>query len=580
MFSCCRELGPLTGILEGAFVTSATVDKSRTAMKISLFLRRQIAPVDVGMIEDGIRAEFGLDSVSVTVLFPRTAGAGTGDSRSPEKKPSENPVIYGKETRGSSITPMETVTLELGKATVRGEVFDVQHKEIAKRNAWVMTFDMTDYTGSVHVSKFLTDKNAGEIVGKIKKGMFLTVSGNLAINRFDGELTLEPVSIVRAEREKRQDSAETKRVELHLHTKMSAMDAVTDTAEVIRRAIDWGHPAIAVTDHGVAQSFPDAMKAAGDKIKVIYGLEGYYINDVDDRLAVCGGCSGGFDGEIVVFDIETTGLKARKDAITEIGAVVMKDGRELDRFQTFADPGMRIPANITQLTGISDNDVRGAPSQEEAVQAFLTFARGRILCAHNAGFDIGFIDEACRKYGLCFEPRYLDTLALSRALLPDLKGHRLNNLADFFSLPDFNHHRASDDAVTAGFVLTKLFERLKKDGITDLSQINTYVGQVRAGVKKNRFKPKHIILLARTQAGVKNLYKLITKSHLDYFSRYPIIPKSQLILHRDGLLIGSACESGEVFSAVADGDEPPGAAAAGGSSTITSKSSLSATIPS
>ena len=553
MFSCCRELGPLTGILEGAFVTSATVDKSKTAMKISLFLRQQIAPVDVAMIEDRIKSEFGLSSVAVTVFFARTSDAEQGSDKKPQRKTHENPLLYGKEIKSGSITPMDSVTLELGKATVRGEVFDVKHKEIAKRNAWVMTFDMTDYTGSVHVSKFLTDKNAGDIVGKIKKGMVLTVSGNLAFNRFDGELTLEPVSIMRAEKEQRLDTADTKRVELHLHTKMSAMDAVTDTAEVIRRAIEWGHPAIAITDHGVAQSFPDAMKAAGDKIKVLYGLEGYYINDVDDRLAVFGGCSGGFDREIVVFDIETTGLKSQCDAITEIGAVIMKNGREIDRFQTFADPGRRIPANITQLTGISDADVQGAPSQEEAVRAFLAFAGDSLLCAHNASFDIGFIDEACHRVGIDFNPRYIDTLAAARALLPDMKSHRLNIVADALSLPEFKHHRASDDAVTAGLVLAKLFERLQNNGVTDISEINTYVSRVRAGARKNRFKPKHIILLARTQAGVKNLYKLITRSHLEYFNRYPIIPKSQLVQLRDGLLIGSACEAGEVFSAVAEG---------------------------
>jgi DNA polymerase III subunit alpha, Gram-positive type len=544
MFSCCRDIDTLNGILEKSFVVTATVDRAKMAMTMSLLLPKQISPVDIMLIEDGIKAEFGLASVAISPLYPRSANT----EHKTEKK---NPVIYGKETNGS-ITPMDMVTLELGKVTVRGEVFDVQSKEIPKRNAWVLNFDMTDYTGSVRISKFMLEEKAGEIVGRIKKGMFLTVSGSLGFNRYDGELTIDPSGITLAEKEVRQDTAEEKRVELHLHTKMSAMDAVTDTEAAIHRAIEWGHPAIAITDHGVVQSFPDAMKAAGDKIKVLYGVEGYYINDVDDKLAVFG-CSGSFSDEVAVFDIETTGLSSSKDAITEIGAVIMKDGREIDRFQTYADPGIHIPPNITQLTGITDNDVKGAPSQEEAVRTFLAFAGGRILAAHNASFDIGFIYETCAKYNIPYEPRYIDTLAVARALLPELKSHKLNIVASHLGLPEFNHHRASDDAVTAGLALMKFFETLRKYDISDVGQINDYINRTRSGVKKNRFKPKHIILLAKSQAGIKNLYKLITKSHLEHFSRYPIMPKSLLMSLRDGILIGSACESGEVFSSVADG---------------------------
>ncbi len=547
MFSCCKDTNILADILEKSFVVSATVDKSRMAMQLSLQLPKQIAPIDITMIEGGIKAEFGLSSVTITPLYPR----GHSADKKTDKKKNENPVIYGKQTSGS-ITPMEKVTLDLGKVTVRGEVFDVQSKEIPKRNAWVLNFDMTDYTGSVRISKFLLDEKAGDIVGRIKKGMCLTVSGTLGFNRYDGELTIDPAGITLAEKEVRLDTADEKRVELHLHTKMSTMDAVTDTEAVVKRAIEWGHPAIAITDHGVVQSFPDAMKAAGDKIKVLYGVEGYYINDIDDKLAVFN-CSGSFDDEIVVFDIETTGLSSLKDAITEIGAVIIKDGKEIDRFQTFADPGMHIPTNITQLTGITDSDVSGAPSQEEAVRAFLQFVGGRVLAAHNASFDIGFIYEACCRYNIPYEASYIDTLAIARALLPELKSHRLNIVASHLGLPEFNHHRASDDAVTTGLALTKFYELLVKKGIKDIAQINDTIVKTRSGNKKSRFKPKHIILLAKSQAGIKNLYKLITKSHLDYFNRYPIMPKSLLMQHREGLLIGSACEAGEVFSSVTEG---------------------------
>jgi DNA polymerase-3 subunit alpha (Gram-positive type) len=247
-------------------------------------------------------------------------------------------------------------------------------------------------------------------------------------------------------------------------------------------------------------------------------------------------------------------LSSLQDAITEIGAVIMKDGKEIARFQTFADPGCHIPANITQLTGISDSDVAGAPSQEEAVRAFLDFAAGRPIAAHNAAFDIGFIYEACCRYKIPFEPAYIDTLAMARGLLPELKSHRLNIVADHLGLPGFNHHRASDDAVTAGLALMKFFERLKKHGVSDISRINATISGARSGTVKTRFKPRHIILLAKSQAGIKNLYKLITKSHLDTFNRYPIIPKRQILSHREGLLVGSACESGEIFNAVTEGN--------------------------
>jgi len=547
MFSCCADDQSLAAVLHKTKVISATVDRENRIMRATILFPRPMAPVDIAAVEEGIAEEFGLKLVTVSPVYPKSAAP---KKTAAEKK--QDAVLYGRAPSGS-VTPMDKITLEMGKATVRGEIFDVQHREIPKRGAWVMQFDMTDYTNSVRVSKFLTDPNAGEIVSKIKPGLFVTVSGVLSLNRFDGEMVLEPTGIALTEREKRRDTAPEKRVELHLHTRMSAMDALTDVKEVITRAIEWGHPAIAITDHGVVQSFPDAMHAAGDKIKVIYGVEGYFINDVDSRLAVFGDCAGTPEDEIVVFDIETTGLSTTRDAITEIGAVIMKGGVETGRFQTFANPGRPIPPSITQLTGISDEDVKDAPSQKEAVKAFLEFAGGRVLAAHNASFDIGFIYEACQKYGLDFKPRFVDTLALARALFPDMKSHRLDSVAARLGLPEFKHHRASDDAVTAGLVLAKLFDMLREEGVEDLSQINDYVSKKTVGEIHHRQRPRHIIILARTQAGIKNLYKLITKSHLETFHRYPIILKSDLMAHREGLLIGSACEAGEVFEAIVEG---------------------------
>ena len=549
MFSCCRGES-LSTVLINAQVISAVVDKSERTMKIKLSLEQATAPVTLAIIEEEIAVEFGLSKVAISPVYPR-ASSPDGKSKAAQKTPRSG-VIMGRAVKGT-VTPMEKITLELGKVTVRGEVFDVQTREIQKRSAWLLSFDMTDGTSSIRVSKFMKDERAGEIAVKVKKGMVLTVSGVLGYNRYDGDLMLEPQSITVSQKEVRCDTAPRPRVELHLHTKMSAMDALTDVKEVIDRAVQWNHPAIAITDHGVVQSFPDAMKAAGNKIKVLYGVEGYYINDVDNRQAVFGNCVAPLDTEIVVFDIETTGLSSLRDEITEIGAVIIQNGRERGRFQTYVNPGRPIPREITRLTGISDSDVKDAPPVREAVNDFLKFAGRRPLAAHNAEFDMGFIYEACLRHGIDFEPSYLDTLALARALLPELKSHKLNLVAAHLGLPEFNHHRASDDAVTAGLILTELMKSLREEGVTQLCEVNGLLDRLRRDeALRSRFGPQHIIILAKNQTGIKNLYRLVTKSHLDYFKRNPIIPKSLILQYREGLILGSACEAGEVFGLITD----------------------------
>ena len=547
MFPGCRRFdGGLDALLQEAMVTSAIADRQARTLELKLRLKAPIAPVDVAAVEQAVAEEFDLSSVTVEASYPKRTGQRKDDG--------SGKVLFGRlPKKALSVTPMREVELDLGRCTVQGEVFAVEHREIPRANAWVISFDMTDHTGSVHVSRFMKEDGAGALAAAITEGMTLQVSGSLGYSKFDPDLTLTPDVIVTARREEREDTAEEKRVELHLHTVMSAMDALTDTSAVIKRAVRWGHPAIAITDHGVVQSFPDAMKAAGDKIKILYGVEGYYVNDVDDRTAVYGPVTGSLDGEIVAFDIETTGLNTEKDRITEIGAVLLKNGEEMARFQTFVDPGIPIPAEITRLTGISNEDVAGAPDQEQAVRQLLGFAAGRPLAAHNAGFDVGFIYEACERYGISFEPAFVDTLALSRVMLPELKNHRLDTVADRLGLPQFNHHRASDDAVTAGLILEKLLQRLREVGVDRAEEIDPYlVGMRHEAVMKRRFKPNHIILLVKSQEGIKNLYRIITDSHLKYFHRYPIMPKSLLMQYRDGLLIGSACEAGEVFRLISD----------------------------
>ena len=330
------------------------------------------------------------------------------------------------------------------------------------------------------------------------------------------------------------------------------MDALTDTGSVVKLAAKWGMPAIAITDHGVAQSFPDAWHAGEGKIKILYGCEGYFVNNIDDRIAIHGHQDIGFSDEIVCFDIETTGLKVTQEAITEIGAVRLRNGEIVETFQTFVDPERRLTPEIIGLTGITDEMLRGAPKLKDALTAFLAFAGDAPLAAHNAEFDISFIRAGCRKCSIPFEPTYIDTLILAQNLLPGLGKYKLDIVAEHLQLPQFNHHRASDDAVPVAQMLTKFFPMLEERGVTRLQQINNEMLKLRPlGSKSNRF-PKHIILLAKNKAGLKNLYQLISLSNLKYFKRVPIIPKSELVAHREGLIIGSACEAGELFRAVAD----------------------------
>ena len=346
----------------------------------------------------------------------------------------------------------------MGMVVVEGDVFAVDHRELKKRGAWVTAFDITDYTGSIRINKFFPGDEGKILVDGVKKGMRLLVQGRLNMDRFYGDMVLEPVAVMAAEQHVRMDNAPEKRVELHLHTNMSAMDALTAVGfktdstigtdkNVIKRAEAWGHPAIAITDHGVAHAFPNAKHSA-KKIKVLFGVEAYYINDVDDRVVVHGQTDALFSDEIVCFDIETTGLNKKYEVIIEIGAVVLKNGEITDRFNTFVSPGRILSPEIIHLTGITDEMLEGAPSQKEALEAFLAFAGDRPLAAHNADFDMGFIAAGCRKYGIPFHNPSVDSLILAQNLLPELGKYKLDIVAEYLHLPAFNHHRASDDAAT------------------------------------------------------------------------------------------------------------------------------------
>ena len=457
----------------------------------------------------------------------------------------------GREIKGHPM-PMSELNPKAGNVVVEGKVFKCEFRELRQPGMWLALIEMTDYEGSVIVRKRMLEKDVAPLRDRVSTDMWLRVAGTMELTYDGHDMQLNPRDVTEITHEPRMDTAEVKRVELHLHTRMSNMDALTDTGSVVKLAAKWGMPAIAITDHGVAQSFPDAWHAGEGKIKILYGCEGYFVNNIDDRIAIHGHQDIGFSDEIVCFDIETTGLKVTQEAITEIGAVRLRNGEIVETFQTFVDPERRLTPEIIGLTGITDEMLRGAPKLKDALTAFLAFAGDAPLAAHNAEFDISFIRAGCRKCSIPFEPTYIDTLILAQNLLPGLGKYKLDIVAEHLQLPQFNHHRASDDAVPVAQMLTKFFPMLEERGVTRLQQINNEMLKLRPlGSKSNRF-PKHIILLAKNKAGLKNLYQLISLSNLKYFKRVPIIPKSELIAHREGLIIGSACEAGELFRAVAD----------------------------
>ncbi len=474
--------------------------------------------------------------------------------RATEKKDPKDKLIFGRIVKKNAVIPINDVTLDSDSVTIEGDVFAVDNVEMKKRGAWIVRFDITDQTNSIRVAKFMIGDEGKALAGAIKEGQRLIVQGR--VSPYQGELQLEPTGIAEGKKTVRQDKAEgDKRIELHLHTRMSVMDATTDIKEVIKRAAAWGHPAIAITDHGVCHDFPTAYSTAKKAgIKMIFGVEAYFINDVDDMPAVRGTMDADFKGEYVCFDLETTGLDAQKEVITEIGAVVLRDGQVTDEvFSTFVDPKRPIPYEVTQLTGITDDMVKGAPSQEEAIRQFLAFVNGRPLAAHNAGFDVGFLSEGCRRHGIPFEVTAVDTLPLAQALLPQLSKHKLDVVANHLGLPAFNHHRATDDASTVAYMLVPFFKKLKEEhDIHTLAPINRWVaGQNQK--RKGKRRARHLIVLARNQTGLRNLYKLVSKAHLEHFERkqYPVMPKSLIDENREGLIMGSACEAGELFQAVA-----------------------------
>ena len=548
VFPFCSAVAELCGGLDKATLSAVEVDRGKMSMLADAFFPRMPAPAELSALEGRIAGQYGLSTVRISPDYPRPKGAPKPSGAGGGSGGGSGGVLMGRAVKGEPVD-IGALNLDSGSVTVRGRVFGADSRQIAKTRAVVLSFCLTDGTGSIHVSKYIRENDeARSVVGKISDGMYLSVHGSVGYNRYDEDLAMEPHSIQTASAPPvRRDASREKRVELHLHTRYSNLDALTDPAAAVKRAAEWGHPAVAITDHGVAHAFPEAWHAAEKAgIKVIYGLEGYYINDVDERLAVTGRSELPLEGEFVAFDIECTGLSVEHDRITEIGAVIFRGGEIAGRFNTFANPEMPIPDEIVRLTGITDADVRDAPSQAEAVRAFLDFAAGRPLVAHNADFDISFISEAARRAGIDFHPVYLDTLVLSQTLLPHLKRHKLDMVSNYLGLPEFNHHRASDDAMVVARMMDRFIPMLRERGAHRLCDIEPVVRKARSEDPRGR-KPRHIVLLVKNKTGLKNLYKMISKSYLEHFRRSPIIPKSLITEHREGIIVGSACSSGELF---------------------------------
>ena len=490
-------------------------------------------------------------------------------------KRSENPdVIFGRDFDGEDI-PIENITDEIGEVIIRGKVLNYDEREITKIEKTILIFTITDLTDTIGVKIFVKTEQVGEIKGALQKGNFLKIRGVAMMDKFDHELGISSVSGIRKIPDftvRRMDNSMRKRVELHCHTKMSEMDGVSEVKDIVKRAYQWGMPAVAITDHGVLQSFPDAnhvwedlwraekekRKAAGeaepdkfDFFKVIYGVEGYLVDDLNPLVT---GDKGQFlSDETVVFDIETTGFSPVNDRIIEIGAVKVREGKITERFSAFVNPGKPIPFRIEQLTGINDAMVLDAPGIEEVLPRFLDFCGDAVLAAHNAGFDMSFIKENVRRAGILKEFTYLDTMGIARLLLPGQAKHTLDAVAKTLHISLENHHRAVDDAECTAEMYQAFLKMLAERGIKSLAQLEEAGCSNPEIIKK--MTTYHVIILAKNNVGRTNLYTLVSKSHLDYFSRRPRIPKSELIKYREGLIIGSACEAGELYKALLDGRE-------------------------
>jgi DNA polymerase-3 subunit alpha (Gram-positive type) len=468
-------------------------------------------------------------------------------------KRSDNPnVIYGREIEDEPIR-IEEIEGEIGEVTIRGKVRSFDTREIRNERT-IVSFEITDFTDTIKVKIFVHNEQLAELADEIKVGAFLKLKGVAVNDTFDREINIGSIIGIMKIPDfttSRMDNSSRKRIELHCHTKMSDMDGVSDVKDIIKRAKKWGHKAIAVTDHGCVQSFPDANHAVdpNEDFKVIYGVEGYLVDDMKEIVTDAKGQS--LDSTYVVFDIETTGFSPVTNRIIEIGAVKVVNGQISERFSTFVNPQVPIPFEIEKLTNINDSMVIDADTIEVVLPKFLDFVGDAVLVAHNANFDVSFIKENAKRQNLTAENTYVDTVGIARTLLTGQAKYTLDAVAKTLGISLENHHRAVDDAECTAEIFVKFIEMLKKDNITSLLELNELGKTSVEAVRK--LHSYHVIILAKNQTGRINLYKLVSQSHLKYYYKRPLIPKSLIEKNREGLIIGSACEAGELFRALLDG---------------------------
>ena len=467
-----------------------------------------------------------------------------------QRLPEDKDIFYGRNFEGEE-TEIHEIIDEMGEVVVRGKIIQLETREIRNEKTIVM-FAVTDFTDTIKAKVFTKNERLPELLDKLKEGAFIKMKAVAMMDQFEHDIALGSVSGIKTIpdfTEKRMDHSPVKRVELHCHTTMSDMDGVTDVKKLLKTAMGWGHQAMAITDHGVVQAFPDANHCVeGRDFKVIYGMEGYLVDDIKNIVTDSRGQS--LDSTFVVFDIETTGFSAVNDRIIEIGAVKVENGMITEKFSEFVNPERPIPFEIEKLTSINDRMVEDAPNISVILPKFMDFCGGSVLVAHNADFDTGFIRHNCEVLGLPYDYTYVDTLGIARSFLEGLKNYKLDTVVEAMGCTLANHHRAVDDAGATADVFVRFLERFKKKNIRDLDELNTYSAMSVDAIKK--LKTYHIILLAKNEIGRINLYRLVSLSHLDYYARRPRIPKSVLAKYREGLIIGSACEAGELFRAVVD----------------------------
>lgn len=469
-------------------------------------------------------------------------------------KKSTNPdVIYGRDFEEE---PMDIDKIDgpIGEVVIRGQILTLETREIRNEKT-IVIFSLTDFTDTIVLKVFSKNEDLPELLEGIKKGSFIKVKGVATIDKFDSDLTIGSIVGIKKIADftsVRMDTSPEKRVELHCHTKMSDMDGVSDVKDIVKRAMKWGHKAIAITDHGDVQAFPDAnhaVEGCDSDFKVIYGVEAYLVDDLKDIIQ--NSHNQMLDDDYVVFDLETTGFSPDVNKIIEIGAVKVQKGKITDRFSTFVNPQVPIPFNIEKLTSINDEMVISAPVIEDILPEFMEFSKDCIMVAHNADFDMSFIKKNCERIGIPCNPTIVDTVSLARVLLPKLNRFKLDTVAKALNVSLDNHHRAVDDAACTAEIFVKFIPMLADRGIDRLDAVNELGSSSVENIMK--LPTYHAIILATCDQGRTNLYRLTSLAHLKYYHKRPRIPKSEFIKYRDGLLIGSACEAGELYRAILNG---------------------------